>query len=308
MYELDLHLNRLATDNRRLLTRAVVLGAGGTDQLIETRLCRGQWLLIHPGVYLVGVGPVTWEERLRAAQLAAGGDAEVSYRAGLVLWGLGGIAAAPVEINVRRWDGPVPAGTIVHRTRRIEPVSIIRGIAVTGVERTLLEAGSLVPKVVIEKAFSTAWRRNLTTPAKTEWYLEHHGGKGRRGTKRLREVVALYAGTDRAAGSDGEVVFLRVLREAGIEEPVRQYPVALPGGGLAVVDFAWTERGKLVEFVGLEVHANSRAHDADTLREDDIKSVGWELRRFAPESLRTRPEDVARRVLRFLGGSTRATD
>ncbi len=187
-------------------------------------------------------------------------------------------------------------------------MSIIWGIAVTGVERSLLEAGSLVPAVVIEKAFSTAWRRNFTTPAKTELYLEHHAGKGRKGTKRLREVVALYAGTKRPAGSDGEVVFLRMLREAGIEEPVRQFPVALPGGGVGIVDFAWPERGKLVEFVGLEVHADSRAHDADTLREDDIKSTGWELRRFAPESLRSRPEDVARRVLRFLCGSPSRID
>lgn len=307
MHELDLHLNRLASDNRRLLTRAMVLDAGGTDELIDVRLRRGQWLLVHPGVYLVGVGPLTWEERLRAAQLAAGHQAEVSHRAAIVLWGLGGIANAPMEISVRRADGPVP-GVIVHRSRRIEPASVIRGIAVTGVERSLLEAGSLVPAVVIEKAFSTAWRRNLTTPAKTEWYLDHHGGKGRRGTRRLRDVVALCAGADRAAGSDGEVAFLRVLREAGIEEPVRQFPVALPGGGVGVVDFAWPERGKLVEFVGLESHADSRAHDADTLREDDIKSTGWELRRFAPESLRTRPEEVARRVLRFLGGSVRRID
>lgn len=300
MHELDLHLNGLACDNRRLLTRAMVLAAGGTDQFIGDRLRRHQWLLVHPGVYLVGVGPLTWEERLRAGQLAAGPDAEVARRAGILLWGLGGIASAPLEYNVPYGKRPEPAGVVLHRTRRIEPASMVRGIAVTSVERTLLEAGSLVPPVVIEKAFSTAWRRNLTSPAKIERYLEHHGGKGRRGTKRLREVVAIYAGTDRAAGSDGEVVFLRVLRDAGIEEPVRQYPVALPGGGVAVVDFAWPDRRKVIEFVGLETHADSRAHDADTLREDDIKSSGWELRRFAPESLRNQPDEVARRVLRFL--------
>jgi len=40
---------------------------------------------------------------------------------------------------------------------------------------------------------------------------------------------------------------------------------------------------------------------ADTLREDDILTItGWKLRRFAPETLRRQPEEVARRVLRFL--------
>ena len=129
-----------------------------------------------------------------------------------------------------------------------------------------------------------------------------HGGKGRRGTTLLREIVALYAGTKRPPGSGGEVAFLRELRRAGIEEPVRQFEVMLLDGSKAVVDFAWPDRRKLVEFVGVETHADSRAHAHDTLREDDIlTATGWELRRFAPETLRTNPVEVARRVTRFLG-------
>lgn len=197
-------------------------------------------------------------------------------------------------------DGPTPQGVIVHRSRRIEPISVVHGIPVTSIERTLLESATVTPSVVTEKAFAWAWRRGLTTPEKCDRYLEAHGGKGRRGTTRLRQMVELYAGTGRPPGSDGEVVFLRCLREAGIEEPVRQFLIDLPGGNKASVDFAWPERRKLIEFVGLEVHADSRAHAQDTLREDDIKSLGWELRRFAPQTLDRHPEEVARRVLRFL--------
>ena len=80
--------------------------------------------------------------------------------------------------------------------------------------------------------------------------------------------------------------------------------MVLPDGSKAKPDFAWPLRRKLIEFVGLEVHGDRRAHAHDTLREDDIKALGWELRRFAPNTLRTRPDDVARRVLRFLCGSS----
>ena len=227
----------------------------------------------------------------------------MSHRAALLQWGLDGIVAAPLEVVVPHRGEPDPVGVIVHRSRRIEPTSIVAGIATTGIERTLLESATVVPPVVTEKAFASAWRRGLTTPAKCERYLEHHGGTGRRGTTRRREVVALYAGTDRAPGSGGEVAFLRELRAAGIEEPVRQFVVELPDGSKAVVDFAWPDRRKLVEFVGLETHADSRAHAHDTLREDDIlTATGWQLRRFAPETLRTNPTEVARRVIRFLGG------
>ena len=87
--------------------------------------------------------------------------------------------------------------------------------------------------------------------------------------------------------------------------------VSHPGGKLGharsrtpkvTVDFAWPNRRKLIVFVGLGAHADSRAHAHDTLREDDSTSLGWELRRFAPDSLRHHPEDVARQVLRFLCG------
>ena len=302
MHELRHQLQRIAASQRNLVTRKDLEGIGWSDTRTRDAVAAGWLRTLHPGVHLVGAAPTDWWQQLLAAVCAAGPDAMASHRAALVLWGLDGIGAAPVELSAPHDGNPRPKGCVLHRTRRIEPVSVVDGIPVTSVERTLLEVGSVVPAVVVEKAFSSAWRRNLTSPGKCERYLEHHGGKGRRGTTRLREVVALYAGTERAAGSSGEVAFLRVLRAAGVEEPVRQFEVELPDGSKAVIDFAWPRRRKLVEFVGLETHADSRAHAHDTLREDDIlTATGWQLRRFAPETLRTNPVEVARRVLRFLG-------
>lgn len=297
---LDRQIAAVAATKDNVVTRADVLACGGTDRAIEIRLYAGRWQQLHPGVYLVAAAPPTWSQRVRAAVAAAGDSAQASHRCGIVVWGADGLRMAPVELVVPYDDRPEPRGTIVHRSRRIEPASVVNGIIVTSIERTLLESATCTPPVVTEKAFAWAWRRNLTSPEKCERYLEHHGGKGRSGTRRLREVVALYAATGRPPGSDGEVVFLRCLREAGIEEPERQVVIDLPGGAKAIADFGWRRRRKLIEFVGLEVHADSRAHAHDTLREDDIWAAGWELRRFAPETLRRNPEDVARRVIRFL--------
>lgn len=161
MHELDFRLNEIAARNHRMLTRAAVLESGGTDQLIEDRLRRGQWTCVHPGVYLVGIDALTWNERLAAAHLSAGDGSMASRRAALLLWRLDGITGAPVELNVPFGKRPVPTGSIVHRIRRIERASIIDGIPVTCVEQTLLESAVHVPPVVTEKAFASAWRRNL---------------------------------------------------------------------------------------------------------------------------------------------------
>ena len=300
MNVLDLQIAAVAARQDDVFTRGDVLACGGSDEMIARRLRSGRWRQLHPGVYLLGAAPPRWSQQVRAGVLAAGEGAQASHRCGLLLWGADGLVAAPVEVVVPYDDRPEPAGVLVHRSRRVEPTSVVQGIAVTSIERTLLESGAVTPPVVTEKAFAWAWRRHLTSPEKCRLYLDQHGGKGRRGTRRLREVVALYDDGGRAPGSDGEVVFLRCLREAGIEEPVRQLVIDLPDGTKATADFAWPLRRKVIEFVGLEAHADSRAHAADALREDDIKSVGWERRRFAPDTLRRNPEEVARRVIRFL--------
>lgn len=217
MHVLDLQIAAIAARQDNLFTRSDVFACGGSQKAIVVRLESGRWQQIHPGVYLIGAAPPTWLQLVRSGVLAAGEDAQASHRCGLVVWGADGLRAAPVEIVVPYLDGPAPRGVIVHRSRRVEPTSVVGGIPVTSIERTLLESATVTPSVVTEKAFAWAWRRGLTTPEKCDRYLELHGGKGRRGTTRLRRMVELYAGTGRPPGSDGEVVFLRCLREAGIE-------------------------------------------------------------------------------------------
>jgi hypothetical protein len=296
-------LDAVARRQDDVVSRLDVLRCGGSDRLIANRVARGLWQPMQAGVYLNGSAPPTWSQLLRAAVVAAGQDAEASHRAALLHWNLDGIVTAPLEVVVPHNGEPDPVGVVVHRSRRIEPASIVRGIRVTSVERTLLESATLVPRIATEKAFACAWRRGLTTPAKARLYLDHHGGKGRRGTTRLREVVDLYEGTGRPPGSGGEVAFLRNLRRAGIEEPVRQFVIDLGGGRKATVDFAWPLRCKLIEFEGLDSHSDSRALAHDTLREDDIRSIGWDLRRYAAHTLAADPDGLANRVIRFLGGN-----
>jgi len=290
----------LSAGNDDIIDREGLLRLGWTDREIAWAVRTGWLQRVQPGVYLHGAAPPTWLQQLRAALAACGPAALVSHRAALMLWGLDGLAGAPVEITVPYNGRPIPSGTIAHRSRRIEPASVVNGIPVTSVERTLLEVGAKCPPVVVEKAFSSAWRKGLTTPDKTRLYLEDHGGKGRRGVTCLRAVVDLYSDGGRPPGSAGEVAFLRMLRAHGIEEPERQFLIPFGDGSAASVDFAWPLRRKAIEFVGLEVHADSRAHDNDTWRENRIREAGWDLRRYAPHSLRVCPDEVARQVIRFL--------
>lgn len=300
MHELEHALDLIARHQDNVLGRQQVLEAGGSDRYISGCLERGLWQPLQAGAYLVGSAPPTWHQSLRGALFAAGPSAEVSRRAALRMWGLDGLGAVPLELNVPYGSLPIPDGVIVHRSRRSEPPVYLGGLTTTTVERTLLELGAHCPAVVVEKAAASAFRTGRSTPTKVERYLEVHGGKGRRGVTKLREAMTLYEDGGRPPGSSGEVVFLRELRLAGIEAPVRQLTIDLPGGGKATVDFAWPERRKALEFVGWWTHSDPRRQDDDTWREDDIRAVGWDLRRVAPWSLQHRPTELAVSILRFL--------
>lgn len=109
-----------------VVSRDMVLAAGGSDDMIAMRLRNGWWTKLHAGVYRIGPRSDTWLERLRSALLAAGEGAVVSHRAAWVLWGLEGIDTHLVELTVPYEHAPLPAGVMRHRTRRPTDATLLQ--------------------------------------------------------------------------------------------------------------------------------------------------------------------------------------
>lgn len=231
MHALDRALHAyLLGKGRRLVTRAEVIahaGEGNTklaDALIKRRKEQGRWFEVQPGVYLVGLGPLTPHEECVAVLLAVPPPAGVSQLCAFLEWGLDGIATAPLEITVRHETNVNVVGdVIVHRSRKHEGFVGKDDLVVTSVERTLLESAPRLSRHALEQGFASAWRRGLTTPVKTLAYLDEHGSARRPGTKQLLAVVSLYADGQRAPGSVAEVTLLDLLRPElmGVDQLVR---------------------------------------------------------------------------------------
>jgi very-short-patch-repair endonuclease len=266
---------------------------------INSWVDRGQWCPVHPGVYLIGAGPLSWKAQLRAATLAAGPHAVASHRAAAVLWGLDGFATAPIEITVPMGKGPTPERAIVHRTRRpIEPV-YVDAIPVTPVERTILDNAWSMPPSIVEQQYESGLRKRLTTPARLADCVVEQGGFGVRGANKIIRILDARR-PGRPTGSPAETFLLTHLRRAGIEEPVRQYAVALSDQTVAVLDFAWPCLCKGVEIDGLDAHGSAQALEYDLIRQNLLFEASWELRRYAARSVRRHPEHVVESIARYL--------
>lgn len=293
-------VQELARSQVSLVTRSQALQAGMSDGQIQRRLSSGYWRTVQAGVYLIGLHDPSWEQRLRAACLFAGPRAVASHRAAHLVWSLDGVLEAPVEILLPHGEEASLPGVLVHRSRKLEKcdVATYGGVPVTNVERTLVDIGRYVGPLTTEKALESALRRRLTTPKKVWTYLEERAG--RIPGNRVIRAVMLARGAQKAAGSGGEVEFIRCLRAAGVPEPERQYLIDLGKGAKALVDFAWPSYRLAMEYDSYDIHGGRQAHNADLERQNAIHAVGWDLLRYSGTRVHRDGNGVAREVMATL--------
>ena len=291
-------LRSIAEESHGLVDRRTVLWAGFSDPYISEQLTLRRWAQVHPGVYYLNATPMTWRSRILAAVLAAGDIALVSHRTAGVLWGLEGFGGKVIELTVPFVNDPLPIGIVVHRTRRLLPAADVEGIPTTSIERTLLDLASQLPDAILEKALMSALRMNLTSPSLVAQTLIEQGGRGVKGTKRLRRVLLL---TDEGAtGSVAEVEAAQLIRAAQIPRPVRQHRVRLPNGSNAYPDFSWPDRMKIIEVDGFEAHGSPDQLRHDLSRQNMLLDLGWEIRRFSVDRIRHEAAIVADEITRFV--------
>lgn len=292
---MDVALHRLAARQYSLSNRTQALDLGMTPRQLHARLSAGLLVPVHRGVYCIAGAPTSPEQALLAACLASG--AVASHRSAAALWGLRAVEAPVPEITVARTACPTLHGVVVHRTGRLDDVDVsrVRRIPVTTPARTLVDLGAVAPREVVESAMEDALMRRLVRFDLLNRTLARLGGPGRSGAGVLRELVDERDPATAPTQSVLEDMLLRVLRKAGLPEPVRQYEV----GGVRL-DFAYPE-------IRLALEADSRIWHGgrlDVQRNSDKANVllarGWRVLHFTWSDIRHRPEHVIAAVAREL--------
>jgi hypothetical protein len=290
---------------RRLLTVSEILEEGATYAQIVDRVNAGIWQRVHDAVVLIGAGALTWEEEVLAATQAGGETAGACRRAAARLHRIGEYGRRLVEIAVTHGTEIHAEGVLVHRTRRLTPLVMVDGIPCTSVEETLLDLAAILPARLVHQAMTTAWRTKLTTPKKVLGHIEHYGGRGVKGTRKLRNIAKLYDECDRGPGSEAEADLLWQLFErleaAGIECPMMQGVIKVDRGRRDLsVDLLWKKRTKVVEMMGLSAHGDYIRQDEDTVRGALIRDAGYDLREVTPRAVRERPHETIAEIVRWL--------
>jgi len=293
-------IDRIAGAQYALITREQLLQSGVSIHTVKRWLVKDRLELIHPTVYRMVGAPVSWEQRMLAAVLAAGKGAVASHRGAARLWGLLDDDVVEITVPEPRWVRL--AGVRVHRSQEIGRRWVSRSgrIPATNPMRVLVDIGSVVSGAVVADMVERALAaRLLTVPGLEVAYKTL--GWGRRGAAVLRHVL-----DQRALGAarpDGllEPRMANLLRDENLPPASFQHEIrGEKGRFVARVDFAYPKASLAIEVDGHEVHATPQALQRDLNRQNALVSLGWTVLRFTWSDIERRPDKVAGDVRRML--------
>jgi hypothetical protein len=262
--------------------RTQLLEEGVTKHQIDRRLRTGALIPEHRGVYRVGHRAPSVEARYLAAAWACGEAAVLCGKAAAHLQSLtkGGPPPPEVMAPVARRLRDV----ITHRVRHIDgrETTVLRGIPITTVPRTLVDLARDTGDDELAQACHEAGVRYRTTPRDVEAVLARRPSAP--GAGKLRRIIS---GDTPIILSKLERGFLRRLREARLPLPRTNRPA-----GAHYVDCRWPERGLTVELDSYTFHNSRYAWEQDRSRERAAHARGDHHRRYTHHNVYDDPREM----------------
>ena len=176
------------------------------------------WLhRLHRGVYSVGHTRLSVKGRWTAAVLACGPDAVLSHRSAAALHDIQRIPGGRIDVTAP--SGRVIRGVRCHTSRSLadQDRTIIDGIPVSSIERTLLDLAAIYSRQRLRSTIEAAQRRDLLDRDRFDSLLAR--SVGHRGAMPLKRGLAQLHDAAPWTQSSLEQRFLELIRDAGLPEP-----------------------------------------------------------------------------------------
>jgi very-short-patch-repair endonuclease len=288
-FDLDLLLAELASRQHGVVARWQLVTAGVGRGAIDDRIGR-RLHPIHRGVYAVGYPVSGIKSRWMAAVLAAGPDAVLGHRSAAQLWGLMSRSSHRSDVTRPTYFRSHP---LICSHRSLLPDderTVVDGIPVTTVPRTVLDLAAVGSRRQVERALNEAEVRQLTDRLSIPDLLARY--PGRRGTVVLRKLLAEGAEASGVTRNDFEELFVPLLDSHGLPRPRFNADFAV-AGRFVCVDCLWQRERLIVELDGRAAHGTREAFEADRERDRLLMVDGWRVMRVTWRQLHSQPASIA---------------
>jgi very-short-patch-repair endonuclease len=256
-----------------LISRTQALGRGMSSASIRRRVATGEWEQVQRGVYRSTSAPVTSEQRLLAACLAAGPEAAASHLSAAWLMDLvphpppQPVITIPYRLHVAPWH------TTVHRSRDVHLGRVTRRRLIPCVDplRTLCDLAGTISPAELHEICDRAVSRRFVTIQQMETEVRRERGRGRRGPAALRRMLTERGFVGGPPPSVLEAKTMRLFRAWRI--PVLKREIVYGQEGQYRIDFLIAP-GLCVEVDGFAHHWSPEAKARDEHRRNQLRLQG----------------------------------
>lgn len=297
-------LERWAVERRGLVRTEQALSAGLSGAMLSRRVDSGQWQHLYRGVYLTRPGPIDWYTQTAAAALACDGAA--AGPCGAHIWGADAFEEQPpIQVISAKRRRRVEAKFEVVEAKWLRPehVTLRSGVPVLQPFWLLADLGQHVARDEVEAAMDYFIRKRFVTWESLEEIAHSPELRKRTGAKRLRELLSLRTQrqhTDSLLETRG----LQLLRNAGLGEPVLQFPIAVGRGVTIHADLAYPGANLLIETVGKKAHRSEvwqYDRDCRRLNAVNLLTERFVLLHYTWHQVLHEPETLVADVAKVLG-------
>lgn len=248
---------------------------------------------VLPKVYAVGHAAPSHEAGLAAAVLYAGPGAVLSHVSAAHHRGLIKYSPDQIHVSTPLQVRSLPGFVIVHPRRDFVRAEH-NGIPTTNLPQTLLDLAATTDGKLVARALAALdFRKELDVHQ-----IERACGKGRRGSKALRE--ALEAHQPRLAYANGELEERFLEHCIAWQIPLPQLNVRIHGH---LVDAYWPDQRLVVELDGHANHSSRAQLHRDHQRDLALRAAGLTIVRYDWRLVQERPEAVHADLLRQLAAA-----
>ena len=279
-----------------VIDRQQAITQGLSPSQIRTRLHRGDWVRLHPGVFHSVEHELTTAARIRAAVQWAGPHGHLSGAAAAWWWQLTDIepgvvrVITPLSSHLRNRPGVV----VIRRTLPYQDRTHASALPVTGRALTALygavELGRAGPAML-----DRALQRSVAFAAVRQAHYRNLGCHGSRAAGHLLQIAA------DGSAAVSERLLIAGLKGAGIRGWRVNRPMEL-ATSTVVPDFTFVAERLLIEVDGWAWHSSPDRFRRDRQRQNALVEAGWTVLRFTWFDLTDRMDDVLDQIRRMLRG------
>ena len=274
---------------------------------VTTGVLRGpRFRQVLRGVHVQACADDNLGMRCRAALLVLPEGAVFSHETAARLWGAVVPPRSRVQVTVP-YARPIRRPELeVRRSRRMPEPRHLKGLPLTGPERTFLDLAATLDLVDLVVLGDSLVKVGRTTPADLVGAARTH--RGPRAALARRAAALVRAGVD--SPMETRLRLLVVL--AGLPEPVVNHVLRDDDGGWTYrFDLSWPHLLVVLEYDGRQHAESSSQWVRDVRRREDLDGRGWRLVVALSSDVYTTPGATVQRVaavLRERGQAVSVTD